>query len=86
MEMNNFFQYVSKTNIFFESTREKKIKRISQSGCNVFIDDLEEIFNEVAFPVNVRKILFTPNIKKKTKNLKTEMAQSWNEILNLVFY
>jgi len=38
----------------------------SQLNCDIFIDDLEEIFNEKSFPMNIRKILFTPNEIKKT--------------------
>jgi len=85
MANNNFFQYISKQNIFFESTREAKIRRISQLNCDVFIDDLEEIFFENDFPNNVRKLLFIPNKKKKT-TMDIEAAQSWDEISNLIFY
>jgi len=84
MYNNSFFKYVSKENVFFESTREKKIARIAQLGCQVFIDDLEEIFLEKRFPNNIRKILFNPNMKIRNK-LKIETALSWKEVFQLVF-
>ena len=47
-------------NIFFESTRKGKIKRLASLGCTHFIDDLPEIFKDHGFPLNVEKILFDP--------------------------
>lgn len=37
-------------NIYFESTRAAKIARIAALGCDCFIDDLEEVFEEAGFP------------------------------------
>jgi hypothetical protein len=38
--------------IFFHETREEKIARILELDCDHFIDDLEEVFNEPAFPAH----------------------------------
>jgi len=84
MANNSFFQYVSKKNVFFETTREEKIKRIEQLGCDIFIDDLIEILNSETFPINTRKILFNPN-NTKNINIKIEYARSWIEMCNLIF-
>jgi phosphoserine phosphatase len=46
--------------VYFESTRADKIARIEAIGCSHFVDDLEEVFLEAAFPTNVHKILFSP--------------------------
>lgn len=43
--------------IYFESTREQKIDRLKVLGCQHFIDDLEEVFQEESFPQRVEKIL-----------------------------
>jgi len=48
---------LSRTNIFFESTRAEKIDRIKALRTTHFIDDLEETFCESAFPRDVQQIL-----------------------------
>ena len=69
--------------IFFEPTREKKIKRVIELGCSHFIDDLQEIFEHKDFPPDVEKILFEPvKSSKKKKGLIT--LSSWNEISQYV--
>ena len=50
---------LSRNDVFFESTRAKKIERIKALRATHFVDDLEETFRESAFPQDVRKILFT---------------------------
>ena len=55
MQKNNLV--ISKDNIFFESTRQDKIKRIKELECTHFVDDLEETFEESSFPKKVKKIL-----------------------------
>ena len=47
-------------NIFFESSREEKIERITFLKCTHFIDDLPEVFTESLFPRNIEKILYDP--------------------------
>jgi hypothetical protein len=47
--------------VYFESTRADKIARIGRIGCSHFVDDLEEVFLEPAFPAGVHKILYAPN-------------------------
>lgn len=47
--------------VYFESTREDKIKRVASLNCTHYIDDLEETFLESSFPPGVEKILFSPN-------------------------
>ena len=44
--------------VFFESTRAAKLERICALGCTHFIDDLEEVFSDPAFPARVLPILF----------------------------
>lgn len=43
--------------VFFEDTRATKIARIAALGCTHFIDDLEEVFREPAFPAAIRRYL-----------------------------
>jgi hypothetical protein len=45
-------------NVFFEPSREQKIRRIGSLGCGIFIDDLEEVFLDECFPKDVVPVLY----------------------------
>ncbi len=47
--------------VFFESTLEEKVARISKLNLSHFIDDLEETFLERGFPEEVGKIHYVPH-------------------------
>ena len=47
--------------IYYEPTRELKVKRIRELALNYFVDDLEEIFKESEFPVNTKSFLIYKN-------------------------
>jgi len=70
--------------IYFESTREEKIERIIKLNCNIFIDDLEEVFNDKNFPIEVYKCLFNP-LNVKIKNGDTFYFNSWRSLTKLIF-
>lgn len=52
---------LSRKDVFFEDTREQKIRKIVTLGCTHFIDDLIETFQESCFPHNVQQILYDPH-------------------------
>jgi len=82
MEKHDFFNTdsfgLSKIDIFFESTRKKKIEQIIKQRCTHFIDDLEETFLEPAFPSNVKKILFANFNSTSISNIT--VCDTWKEI------
>tara|TARA_B110000003_G_scaffold236491_2_gene241176 strand:+ start:4225 stop:4818 length:594 start_codon:yes stop_codon:yes gene_type:complete len=45
--------------VYFEVSKELKIDRIRKLKCDVFIDDLPEIFSDAEFP-EISKVLFDP--------------------------
>lgn len=47
--------------IYFESSRQAKIERISYLNLSIFVDDLPEVLNDSNFPENVKAILYDPN-------------------------
>jgi hypothetical protein len=47
--------------VYFEPTRQDKLKRIVAVGCSHFIDDLPEFLNAPEFPAGVMRLLFSPN-------------------------
>ena len=69
----------SKDQVFFESTRRKKIERIKQLGCTHFIDDLEETFGEELFPGDVNKILYSPH-KENFLLRGVKILKTWSQI------
>ncbi len=49
---------ISPEAVYFEDTREQKVKRIAALGCTHFVDDLLEVFAEPEFPSHVSRILY----------------------------
>lgn len=86
MKQNRFFDNeglgLSPDNVYFESTREKKIERIKQLGCTHFIDDLEETFLEPSFPSNVERILYA---KGRSHLNGVKAFVTWKEIHDYFF-
>ena len=46
--------------VYFESTRADKVRRIADLACTHFIDDLTEVFDEPGFPLATYQLLFQP--------------------------
>jgi hypothetical protein len=72
---------LSKSSIFFLETRENKVRKIAELGCDYFIDDLTEVFLEPEFPKNTKQILF--NIQGKTDSENT--FNTWYQINKYFF-
>ena len=70
---------VEPDNVYFELTKEKKIARIVDIGCDYFIDDLPEILWMPGFPKNLKRILFDPEEIHDTDRLYTKLG-SWRAI------
>ena len=52
---------VAAEHVYFETTRAAKVARIAALGCDIFIDDLAEVFDEPGFPATTQPRLFAPN-------------------------
>jgi hypothetical protein len=72
---------VPRDHVFFESTREGKLHRITKQRCSRFVDDLEEVFLEPAFPAQVEKLLYAPTAVEKLKG-DIRVFKSWDAIRN----
>lgn len=70
--------------VFFEDTRADKVARIASLGCAVFIDDLEEVFQEPGYPADTRKILFDRDGMTGESDGMTR-CRHWDEIRHVVF-
>lgn len=83
MEAKGFFEAdglgLASDHVYFESTREAKLARIARVACTHFIDDLEEVLDDPAFPPGVRRILFT-NGQSPPPGRPYAALASWPEI------
>ncbi len=88
MNANGFFRPdglgLSRADVFFESTREEKCRRIAALGCTHFIDDLEEVFNEPGFPKGVQSFLLHRGEGEKPHGPFVAMS-GWPAITEAVF-
>jgi len=77
---------LSQNQVFFEDTRAEKIARIAALDCDVFIDDLIEVFSEPQFPDDISAILFAPDGEDTASPVPLFKAFShWDEISDYVF-
>jgi hypothetical protein len=87
MGRNGFFDPTglgfSRAHVFFADTRAEKIARISALGCRLFIDDLEEVFADPAFPASVRRVLFTAEGEPDDRAIV--VRRTWPDIARYVF-
>ena len=84
LEQNNLLSGaygLSKNSIFFFDTREDKVRKIAELGCNYFIDDLPEVFLEPNFPKKTEKITFNPQGQFSYEN----SFNTWHEINKYFF-
>jgi len=74
---------VARDSVYFESTRAEKLRRIGSLALTHFIDDLEEVLADPAFPPGVERILFAegepPAVAPYT------VCGTWPEIERQVF-
>ena len=88
MKLKRFFDYncfgIIKKNVFFTDTREEKAEKVANLGCEYFIDDLPEVFGEIKFPSDTRKILLSKFYTGKNSD-SFKVLRSWAEISNNVF-
>ena len=69
--------------VWFESDRSAKGRRIAALGCELFIDDLEEVFSDASFPTGVGKILLAPMAPRK-REPGVVVCAHWREITDYV--
>jgi hypothetical protein len=75
---------VSSSDVFFEGTRAEKLARIVALSCTHFIDDLEEVLLDPAFPPKVERILLSHREQLKSRGPFTVCA-TWRDIEERIF-
>jgi hypothetical protein len=66
--------------VFFEETRDAKVRRIGELDCKIFVDDLPEVLGHVDMPAACRKILFRTDHPGPF-----ERAANWTDVCAAVF-
>lgn len=81
LEQNGVLIHIPREEVFFFTTRDEKIAKIKALGCDVFVDDLEEVLGDPAFPAATRKILFS----SLSKVHGASTCSDWADIARCVF-
>lgn len=86
LQKQNFFSenLIKFEDILFESTKEKKINRINELNCDLFIDDLIDIFADPFFPEHTTKILFDTNNTTNYFVKNVNAMESWEKIIGFL--
>lgn len=89
MTAHGFFRQdgyaIPRENVFFESTRAEKLRRIAQLRCTHFIDDLEEVLNDPGFPPSVARILFSAEAGSADDDRQFPVCPTWQRVESVVF-
>lgn len=87
LQQNGFYETkktgLTRKDVFFELTKEEKIRRIASQKCTHYVDDLPEFLSEKSFPSNVKRVLFDPNRKCHGK-ADFECVASWQEMIEKI--
>ena len=75
--------YHSKTSILKKRERQSSIA-LGRSSCTHFIDDLEEVLGDPAFPPQVKRILFADGTRPE-RRLPYTICLTWLDIADVVF-
>jgi len=87
LEQYGFFDLdrigLQRSAVFFELTKEDKLRRIAQAGCTHFVDDLPELLEEPTFPAGVARILIDLH-GAHPESTAYRRARSWDDVSALV--
>jgi len=74
---------LDRADVYFEETRSAKLARIAETGCDVFVDDLPEIFCDPAFPKTAGKLWFAGD-RPEDDGGGLKAYRNWRQILDIV--
>ncbi|OGT10170.1 MAG: hypothetical protein A3F73_12080 [Gallionellales bacterium RIFCSPLOWO2_12_FULL_59_22] len=76
---------IPEKHLFFESTQQEKVARISSLQCDVFIDDLVDLFSIPSFPRTTKRILFSDDMPCELIGQVDYICACWSEVEAIVF-
>ena len=74
---------IVRQDVYFESTRAKKLKRIAALSLTHFIDDLEEVLTDPDFPPRIERILFADAVQPAAD--RYVRCANWRDIERRIF-
>ena len=86
MTINGLFESdyaIGNNNVYFEETRAEKLARVAKLQLSYFIDDLEEVLTDPAFPQSVQRILFAETAVRA--NYPFPVYSTWRSIEGYIF-
>lgn len=72
---------LSESDVYFEISKEDKLRRIGEQGCCIFLDDLPEILDAALFPSSCEGWLFAPNGPEASRK---SMVRDWASFSRIV--
>lgn len=72
---------IAPQDVYFESTRKEKLARIASLSLTHFIDDLEEVLTDPAFPSGVARVL----LGETATDARFAVCRCWQEVERKVF-
>ncbi|WP_319585146.1 aminoglycoside phosphotransferase family protein [uncultured Pseudodesulfovibrio sp.] len=66
--------------VYFASTRQEKVNLIRELGCDLFVDDLIEVFEEPGYPDSAVPVLFVP-IGTAPDSFSGEVCARWERMI-----
>lgn len=76
---------IPEKHLFFEATQQEKVARISSLQCDVFIDDLVELFSTSSFPRTTKRILLSNAKPCELTGQVDYICACWPEVEAIVF-
>ena len=73
-----------RADIHFLESKEKKISKIKEMQCAIFLDDLPEILCDANFPTSIRKFLFDPEKTITGQYGNLEPINNWSTFSALI--
>jgi hypothetical protein len=74
---------LDRADVCFEETRSGKLARIAQIGCDVFVDDLPEVFHDPGFPKTTGKLWFAGD-RPEDDGGGLKAYRNWRQLLDIV--
>lgn len=72
---------IALNNVYFNETKEKKLARIGELSCDVFIDDLPAILSHEQFPDNTLRVLFDVKNEHPINHIHSiKKVTSWDHL------
>jgi hypothetical protein len=76
---------LDRADVYFEETRSGKLARIAEIGCDLFVDDLPEIFHDPGFPRTAGKLWFAGD-RPEDDGGGLKAYRNWGQLLDIVMF